>query len=425
MTPRGDLGSSPYRRSPRTGARARAVRRRRSVALAVTAVVVAVVVVIVVAASRGGRNPVPAGLGGPRSPTVLTRGSPGAVPSRAAPPFKPAAAAIAAAARLPLAAQVAQLFLIGVDGTSTSSPGVSAFAGEGWGGAVLDHSSFVSDSQLGALAHGISTLATGAGHLAPIVAAPQEGGPDTAFPDLPPAGEADIGASGDTPAARAQALSAGQKLLALGVNMTFAPLADVDVLGGALSGRLFSTSPETVATLSRAAVSGYDDAGIISATGHFPGSGAASADPDQLSANVGGSLQSLEQVDLVPFAAVSPIAPVIMMSNASYAAFDGVTPAGLDAQAVRLLRSRYRYSGVVMTDDLDAALQATGDNVGQAAVSALQAGDDLLYITGSVAEQLSAYHAVLSAVQSGRISRTRLRDALLRVLTLKSRHNLV
>src|SRR5262249_45152867 len=148
-----------------------------------------------------------------------------------------------------------------------------------------------------------------------------------------------------------QARTAGQKLLALGVNMTFAPLADVDVLGGAMTGRLFSTSPEAVAALSRAAVAGYDDAGIISATGHFSGAGAASADADQLSANVGGSLRSLEQVDLVPFAALAPIAPVIMMSNASYAAFDGVTPAGLDAQAVRLLRGRYRYSGVIMTDD--------------------------------------------------------------------------
>jgi beta-N-acetylhexosaminidase len=78
-----------------------------------------------------------------------------------------------------------------------------------------------------------------------------------------------------------------------------------------------------------------------------------------------------------------------------------------------------------MTDDLDAALLATGGTAGQAAVSALQAGDDLLFVTGAPAEQLSAYHAVLSAVQRGEISRARIHDALLRVLTLKSRFGLL
>ena len=425
MTPGGDLGRPRTPRSPRTAARARAVRRRRAVALAAIVALGAVVAVIIVAASGGGKNPVPAALGGSRTPTLLSQGAPGAGPAHAAPPFKPAPAALAAAGRLSLAAQVAQVFLVGVEGTSTSSPGVSAFASEDWGGAVLGHSDFVSDAQLGTLAHGITTLSKNAGNLAPLIAAPQEGGPGTAFPDLPPVGEADIGASGNAATARAQARSAGQKLLALGVDMTFAPLADVDVEGGALTGRLFSTSAQAVAHFSQAAVGGYDAAGIISATGHFPGAGAASADPDQMSASVGGSLQSLEANDLIPFAAVSAGAPVIMMSNASYAAFDGVTPASLDPAAVRLLRERYRYSGVVMTDDLDAALQATGGTAGQAAVSALQAGDDLLYITGSQAEQLDAYHAALSAVQSGKISRDRLRNALLRVLTLKAHHGLL
>lgn len=116
---------------------------------------------------------------------------------------------------------------------------------------------------------------------------------------------------------------------------------------------------------------------------------------------------------------------MIMMSNAVYAAFDGVTPAGLLPQAVRLLRDQYGFQGAVMTDDLDAALQATGGSAGQAAVSAVQAGEDLLYITGSPAEQLSAYHAVLSAAQSGRISRARIHDALLHVLTLKARYGLL
>jgi beta-N-acetylhexosaminidase len=319
---------------------------------------------------------------------------------------------------------VAQLFLIAVDGTSTSSPDVAAFASTDWGGAVLGRTNFVSDGQIGSLAAGIATLARNAGNVAPLLAAPQEGGPDTAFPDLPPEGEAALGASHDPAAARAQALLAGKQLRALGFNMTFAPLADVEVLGGALSGRLFATAPRAVARFAAAAVSGYQAAGMISAPGHFPGAGAASADPDAMQATVGGSLEAL-QGDLRPFAAIASSAPAMMMSNAAYAAFDGVTPAGLLPGAVRLLRDGYGFGGVVMTDDLDAALLSTGGSAGQAAVSAVQAGEDLLYITGSPAEQLSAYHMVLSAVQSGRISRDRIRDALLHVLTLKARYGLL
>jgi len=412
------------RTGPRRGSdRSRAVRRRRTVA---GAVIVALVIVAIVLASSGGKTGSPP-LGGPGPASVLGANAPAHVGSLIAhaAPFKPAAAAVAAAARLPLSGQISQLFLIGLQGTSSSSPDIAAFGGTDWGGAVLSRSNFVSDSQIASLAGDVAALAKSAGNLPPLIAAPQEGGAETAFPDLPPEAEPTIGATGNPAVARAQAQLAGKRLLALGVNMTFAPLADVDVLGGALSGRLFSSDPGAVARFASAAVSGYDAAGIISAASHFPGAGAASADPDEMTATVGGALTTLERRDLVPFGALAASAPVIMMSNAAYAAFDGVTPAGLLPQAVRLLRDQLGFGGVVMTDDLDAALLSTGGSAGQAAVSALQAGDDLLYITGSPAEQTSAYRAVLSAAQRGQISRERIQDALLRVLTLKAHYGLL
>jgi beta-N-acetylhexosaminidase len=207
--------------------------------------------------------------------------------------------------------------------------------------------------------------------------------------------------------------------------MTLAPLADVDTPGGALTGRLFGTDPALVARLSVAAVEGYAAAGEISAVGHFPGSGSASSDPDQMNATVGGSLAQLEGHDLVPFAAVAPRAPVIEMSNASYVAFDGVTPAALLPRAVQLLRGVYRFGGVVMTDDLDATLTATGSDPGAVALQALKAGEDLLYITGPPSEHAAAYAAVLAAAQRSASVRALVHSALLRDLTLKARYGLL
>jgi beta-N-acetylhexosaminidase len=332
----------------------------------------------------------------------------------------PAPAAVALAGRLSLDQQVAQLFMITVPGTSYGGLG-----GLGWGGVVLGHANFAGDSQVGSLAADVSAGARNAGPVAPLVAATQEGGPDSAIPDLPPESQAALGASGQPTTARAQALIAGKRLKALGFNMTLAPLADVDTPSGPLSGRLFSSDPGAVARFSEAAVAGYIAAGIVSAVGHFPGSGGASADPDQMTATVGGSLDALRQRDLVPFAAIASKAPVIVMSNALYAGFDGVTPAGLLGQAVDLLRNDYNFEGVVMSGDLDATLQATGADAGAAAVAALRAGDDLMFVSGTADEQRTAYDAVLAAARGSGAVRSRVHDALLRVLTLKARYGLL
>ncbi len=386
-------------------------------------VVVAAAVIIWIVTGSGSTKPhyVPTGAGGvatslpPATPAKL----PGTTPAAN---FHAAPAATALAAQLPLARQVAQLFLVSVDGTA---PSAAALGPEDWGGVVLDSSNFSTDRGVAKLVSALQSGASRAGHEPMLIAATQEGGAQTAFRDLPPQSQADIGTSGTPATAQSQAVAAAQALKKLGVNMTLAPLADVDTPQGALTGRLFSTDPKAVAQFTAAALGGYLSQGMISAIGHFPGSGSASADPDQMTATVGGTLAALEDNDLIPFRAIVGRAPVIVMSNAAYAAFDGVTPASLLPGAVRLLRQGYGFDGAVMSDDLDATLQPTGQTPGQVALEALQAGDDLLYITGPTAEHQAAYEGVLSAAESQPAVRALVRQALLHDLTLKFRYGLV
>jgi beta-N-acetylhexosaminidase len=398
-------------------------RRRRRIAVAVAGVLAVIVASVVVSLSIGsGAGKPPYVLGGTAgTPSVANAAAGTHVRPVGRSVFKPRPAAIALAAKLPLDRQVAQLFMVGVGGTGASGVAVGAVD---WGGFVLASSNFVGVGQVSSLISALNS-AVSSGGVAPLIAALQEGGPTTAFKGLPPQGEAAIGASGAPALAQAQASLAGRRLLPLGVNMTLAPLADVDTPGGPLSGRLFGTDPALVARYSLAAVRGYAAAGVISAVGHFPGTGDASADPDQMMATVGGSLASLRAHDLVPFAAVAAEAPVILMSNAVYAAFDGVTPAGLLRPAVDLLRNEYGFGGAVMSGDLDAAIQATGGDAGSAALQALKAGDDLIFAGGAAGEQQAAYSAVLAAARSSAAVRARVHDALLHVLTLKVRFGLV
>jgi beta-N-acetylhexosaminidase len=301
------------------------VRPRRRLAVPVTLGALAVVLAVILGLSSSGTSH-GFQLGG-APPTVLSTpsSSDGVSVGSSRPahvPFKPAAGAQRLAASMALPRAVAQVFLLALSGPSSGS--VAALGGLPWGGLVFGAAAYQNDAQIRALASAAAVSVTRAGPIAPLLAVPQEGGHASAIPDLPPESQPAIGAAGKVALAQSQAALAGRRLHALGFNMTLAPLADVDTYGGPLGDRLYSTDPATVAALADAAVRGYRSAGVVSAPGHFPGEGAASADPDQMTATVGGSLSALRTRDLVPFAAVARHAAVITMSNAVYAALDGV-----------------------------------------------------------------------------------------------------
>nr|MDQ6915764.1 beta-N-acetylglucosaminidase [Actinomycetota bacterium] len=226
--------------------------------------------------------------------------------------------------------------------------------------------------------------------------------------------------------AEREAADAARALKRMHVSMTLAPMADVASTTGPNQDVLFGDDPRLVARMTAAAVRGYRRGGVVAAVGHFPGQGAASADPDAATATVGLSLADLGARDLPPFRAIARTAPVIVVSNAVYAAYDGVTPAVLLPEVVGgLLRHDLGFKGVVMTDDLVSTAPVLGESVGRSAVEALRAGADLLYVSGGSSEQERAYRAVLTAVRSGRISRDRLRTSVERVLALKRSYGLL
>lgn len=320
------------------------------------------------------------------------------------------------ARRLSLERQVAQLFAVGFDGQFPRAPFFGQLRRRGWGAVVLERRNFVDEAQLGALAGEAHKVARDARLIEPIVAAPQTGGDSSAFPGLPPKPEQKTGGAAS---ARSEALSAAGRLRGLGVGMTLAPIAD---LGSELGGDAYSSDPAVAARMTAAAVAGYRRGGVAAAVGHFPGQGSASQDPQAGPATVGLALADLRARDVRPFGAVARRVPAVVISNALYTAYDGATPAVLLPEVYALLRRKLGFRGVAMSDDLLGTQAATGGSVGSAAVDALRAGADLVYVSGGPAEQEQAYRAVLRAVRRGALPRARLRFALLRVLTLKRRY---
>ena len=280
---------------------------------------------------------------------------------------------------------------------------------------VLDGRNYDSPQQLAGLVGSLNTTATGAGQIRPWFMAEQDGGDYSSFGDLPP-----VHPPGDfhAPAAAAAAMTqAITGLKALGLNGVLEPDLDIgSETGGAPGAEAFSGGPAAVADYGRRVVAACRAQRIFCAAKHFPGL-----------AEVGLSLQALEANDMVPFAAaVKAGIPGIVVGEGLYEPDSFVTPAALSRAVIdNLLRKRLRFGGLAITDDLADPGVSTFAQVPDAAVQALQAGADMVYISGDLGDQEAAYNAVLNAVRNGQIRESHVRQSLLRILLTKRSYGLL
>lgn len=226
---------------------------------------------------------------------------------------------------------------------------------------------------------------------------------------------------------RASALMSA-RLAAAGVNLNFAPVADVgsEPASPVVGSRSFSTDSSSVARHVSAAVKGHLDSGIAPTAKHFPGHGGTTEDSHLTLALVDADLATLWERELPPFiAAIAAGVPVIMSAHLRFPALDLMQPATLSSLILTtLLREKLGFDGVVVTDGLD--MHAMTHTVGrsEAVVQALIAGADLMCIggesvTSEVVEDIVA--AVMEAVATGRLSLARLGQAQGRVADLAQR----
>jgi beta-N-acetylhexosaminidase len=332
----------------------------------------------------------------------------------------------ALAKRMSTERRAAQLFVFGFRGTDATAEIFGRLRRLDLGGIAVSSSNYVEQGQLSALAGEAAAVAKESRHVPPWVFASQEGGDLNAFPDLPPsAAPADLRSAG---AAADEARSSASSLRQLGVNAVLGPVIDVGTeTGSALGARVYSDDPEQVSAYAKATVGAYRAERVFSAARHFPGLGAADQSTQDGPATVGLGLDELRQRDLIPFeAAVDAGVPGITIGSALYPFSDFTVPASLSRLVdSQLLRREFRFKGVAMTDDLADPAISTLHTVPDAAVKALQAGADMLYISGSVGDQQAAYIAVLRAVRRGRLPRRRLDEAVGRILLAKQDYNLI
>lgn len=230
-----------------------------------------------------------------------------------------------------------------------------------------------------------------------------------------------LGAGGDPALTEAAWKAAGTELAAIGINLDFAP--DADVLGvqpgGVIGSRAFGSDPKLVAEQVAAAVRGLQSAGVAATVKHFPGHGHTTVDSHSSLPVLSQSLSSLESGDLPPFVAAAQAGVGLVMSgHLDVKSVDPGVPASFSSKVlIDLLRTKLGYTGVVVTDALNME-PAEQWGPGEAAVRAVLAGNDILLMPPKLTE---AHKGLLDAVRSGRLPKPRLVEAATRILTLKFR----
>lgn len=210
-------------------------------------------------------------------------------------------------------------------------------------------------------------------------------------------------------------------LSALGFNMNFAPVADINsnpdnpIIGK----RAFSDTPELTATYVVEALGPYKGSGIIPVVKHFPGHGNTQGDSHLEAVYVEGDLQALQAKELMPFqAAVNDGVEVVMMGHIKLPqAVENQAPASLNQEVIQgMLRDGMGFKGLVISDSLIMASITNHYSPTQVVTLGLEAGLDMFLMPEAPEEAFN--YLVAQTSEDGDVA-TLVDAAVKRILTLK------
>lgn len=236
----------------------------------------------------------------------------------------------------------------------------------------------------------------------------------------------------------------GSELHALGINVNFGPVLDVNNNPGnpVIGVRSFSSDPNLVGELGSAMTQGIQQQGVAATAKHFPGHGDTAVDSHYGLPVVDKSLAELKQLELIPFKrAIDEGIDMVMTGHIGMPQIEDEVvestqgtfplPATLSDDVITgVLREELGYQGLVVTDALN--MQAIADNFteSEAVIKTFKAGVDIalmptiLRSANDVTKLESIFDDVIEAVESGQLSEADINRSVERILTLKAKRGI-
>lgn len=328
--------------------------------------------------------------------------------------------------------KIAQLFMVGIDSQNTKE--AEQFVQQNLtGGIILLTKNFQNENQTRDLINKLQSASREGVGVPLFISVDQEGGGVSRVPF------SDVESTSQTetisPAqAYAIAKQRGEELKNLGITMNFAPVLDVITNPKSfLYNRVFPGNVQKISELGLLSAQGYRDAGILSCAKHFPGHGDALTDPhnttsinNQTTQEIKNNIQSFSQV-------IGTGIPCIMVGHVIDSVISPL-PASQSPEIINLLRDQEHFNGIIITDDMEMAAARFDSMVGsgrarpnqtiaQASLSALQAGADMVLISGYTTTQQQREQIIREVTQkiiAGALTQKQLDEKISRILRIKN-----
>ena len=292
------------------------------------------------------------------------------------------------------------------------------------GGFALFRKNILSPSQLHAFAEKLHAMS----EVTPLLGIDEEGGRIARIANhsapfgvkkFPPMGE--IAAQGDTALAYEAGKTIGGYLAAYGIDIDFAPVADVNTnpRNPVIGDRAFGSDPALAAQMVTQVIQGLHDSGTASCIKHFPGHGDTATDTHTGYAETLKTWDMLRDCEMIPFrAGIAAGTDLVMTAHISAPQVTGTDePATMSYLLLtEKLRDEMGYQGLIITDALSMGAIREKYTSSEACIACLNAGVDILLMPYDYFE---AFDGVVQAVESGRLSESRIDESVYRILRFK------
>ena len=220
----------------------------------------------------------------------------------------------------------------------------------------------------------------------------------------------------------------GELLKKSGFNLNFAPVLDIKNFSNehAIGDRCFGNDKNTVAKYGITTMKTLQEQGVISVIKHFPGHGATTRDSHYFLPIINKKIKDIENEDMYPFEeALNNGADCLLVGHLLIKNITGFYPASLSRKFIsRYIRKKYRYNGLIFTDDLKMRAIKLLYGPTNSVVKAFKAGNDIIIFRFNAEEEKNAIDKVIKLAQTSRIKENRINRSVKRIISLKEKYNI-
>ena len=215
----------------------------------------------------------------------------------------------------------------------------------------------------------------------------------------------------------------GEMLQKSGFNMNFSPVLDIvnDRTTDAIGNRCYGENYEDVSKYGIEVMKQLQKQNIVSVVKHFPGQGASKTDSHYLLP----SIKKIEKTNINPFiSAIHNGADIMMVGHMIVKNISRIYPASLSRQMIKKIRLKYKFKGVIITDDLKMRAIKYVYGTKEALKKAIYAGNDLILFRFNKKDEIDAIEMLIKLAKKGKIKQRRIDRSVKRILELKQKYNI-